>query len=121
MRDEATIKAKIDSERQRTLENIALRTERPGMAYWLSFAAEDGFRGAVIVHAEDFITAVMECNLRDINPHGECQGMEIPAEYAAMIPEEWKYRVLSRSDCADFDKEMFKLRALAGAAAKEPE
>jgi hypothetical protein len=101
-----TLKARLHKERDRTLEQIATRTETPKRAFWLSFAGDGGFRGAVIVHAEDFTTAVMECNLRGINPHGECQGMEIPTEATAQIPDKWKNRILSREECKQFDEEM---------------
>lgn len=101
---EEVVKARIKGEQTRALENIAARTERPEQMWWLSFADENGFRGAVIVHAEDFITAVMECNIRSINPHGECRGMPVPL--TKTIPEKWKYRILSREECSEFDKEM---------------
>ena len=104
--DDKVVAARIKGEQARTLANIAARTEPPAGAYWLSFADDDGFRGAVIVHAEDFTTALMECNLRNINPHGEVQGMPIPPEIAAAIPDKWKNRVLRRNECAEFDKEM---------------
>lgn len=99
------VAARMNGERTRVLENIAARTERPEQMWWLSFVGDGGFRGAVIVHAEDFVTAVMECNIREINPHGECQGMPVPL--GNDIPEKWKYRILSRKECAEFDKEMF--------------
>lgn len=103
---ERTIKERIRKEQERTLTAIATRTEIPAGAFWLSFAGDDGFHGAVIVHADDFVMAVMECHLRQINPHGEVQGMEIPPDVAARIPDKWKNRILSRQECAEFDKEM---------------
>lgn len=87
-------------------ENIYAQTERPSEAYWLSFADDDGFRGAVIIHATEFTEAVMQASLRGLNPHGEVAGMKIPAAVAATIPEGWKYRLLSREECTSFDKEM---------------
>jgi hypothetical protein len=60
--DDSPIKERIRKEQERTLAMIAGRDERPATAFWLSFAGDDGFHGAVIVHAEDFVTAVMECN-----------------------------------------------------------
>lgn len=104
--DEKTVAARIRGEQERTIANVAAETKRPDTAFWLSFADASGFRGAVIVHANDFVEALMRCNLLDINPHGECQGMPIPAEGAAMIPEKWKYRILTREECAKFDEEM---------------
>ena len=108
--DQQTIDARIRSEQKRTLENIAAATELPGQAFWLSFAGEEGFRGAVIVHANDFVEAVMRSNLLGVNPHGEVQGMPIPADTASRIPERWKNRLLSREECGQFDAEMTKLQ-----------
>lgn len=106
---ERTLKAKILKEQIRTIAQMAERTGIPEGAFWLSFAGDDGFHGAVIVHAEDFFTAVMECNLRGINPHGECQGMPIPPEVAANIPDKWKNRILTREECGEVDREMASL------------
>jgi hypothetical protein len=103
---ERTLKARIKREQERTLGIIANRTDRPGSVWWLSFVGDEGFRGAVMVNAEDFTTALMETNVRNINPHGEVQGLEIPADEAQQIPEHWKYRILSRDECEQFDKEM---------------
>lgn len=113
MRDKETVAAMIKGERARTIANISARTERPGCAWWLSFADDEGFRGALIIHANDFREAVMEANLRGLNPHGECKGLEVPAAMAALIPEEWKYRLLSRNDCEQFDKEMEAIKSKA--------
>ncbi len=104
MLNEKTIAARIKGETARTLGNIAARTELPTKMFWLSFADDNGFRGAVIVHANDFLEAVMEANLHSINPHGECQGVEIPVGH--VIPDKWKYRLLDRAECERFDAEM---------------
>jgi hypothetical protein len=109
--DEATIKARMQGEMERTLGNIVAEVERPSTAFWLSFADDDGFRGAVIVHANDFLEAIMRCNLEGINPHGECQGREIPLGSVLKIPERWKNRILSREDCVRFDAEMMEAQA----------
>lgn len=98
------LKAKMDGERTRVLENIAARKELPSKQWWLSFADDDGFRGAVIVHANEFVEAVMEANLYQINPHGECQGMEVPE--GKVVPREWTYRLLDRATCEEFDRTM---------------
>ena len=103
---ERTLKARIKKVQKESFETIAARTERPPALWWLSFAGPDGFHGAVMVHAENFPTALMECNLRDINPHGEVQGIECPEPMVAKVPEKWKYRILSRKECEKFDKEM---------------
>ena len=111
MKPDAEVQQRMQAETERTLDVIFSRKEVPATAFWLSFAGEDGFHGAVIVHAEDFLTALTECNLRGINPHGECQGVLIPAEAAALISDQWKNRILSREDCGKFDTEMCSLAA----------
>jgi hypothetical protein len=78
----------------------------PASAWWLSFADDEGFRGAIIIHANDFVDAFARVNLLNLNPGGECQGMPIPAEGAAQIDAKWKNRLLSRAECSQFDREM---------------
>ncbi len=109
--DPETVKARIRSEKMRALTNIA-RAPEPETAWWLSFVGEEGFRGVVIVQANDLIEAIMRTVLGNLNPGGQVGGMEIPAEIAAMIPEPWKNRLLSREDCARFDLEMKKSHPL---------
>jgi len=115
MLDEKTVAARIAGEKQRCMENIAARTERPTKIWWLSFA--DGnkpkgsqFLGAIIIHANDFIEAITETHMLGINPGGECQGMQVPPEGELLVPigEEWKYRLLSLQECEAFDAEMNK-------------
>lgn len=107
MLDPATVQARIRGEQARTLLNIASETAPPEQGWWISFADET-FRGAVIVQANDFVEAIMRAHLAGINPGGEAQGMLIPAETAAKIPEHWKNRLLSREECQSFDAEMKK-------------
>ena len=102
--DDKTIAARISGERERVLKNIAAQETLPDSVWWLSFADEGGFRGAVIAHGEEFLEALMRVNLLGINPHGECQGMgPIPAD---VIPEKWLNRVLTKAECEEFDREM---------------
>jgi hypothetical protein len=100
--DETTIAARIKGEQARTLGNIAARTELPRQQWWLSFADDTGFRGVVIVHAEGFMEALMETNLHHCNPHGECQGMPIPAD--VVVPSTHTYRILDRAEAESLDR-----------------
>jgi hypothetical protein len=99
--DERTIAARIKGERTRALENIALRTDLPRQQWWLSFADERGFRGVVVVYAEGFTEALMEANLHDCNPHGECRGLLIPD--TIVIPSTHTYRILNKSEAMYVD------------------
>lgn len=103
---ERTLKARMARDWERSLELIAARIERPRTVWWLSFADEISFRGAVVIHAEDFITAIIETTIRHINPGGECQGMPAPEDVAVKIPEEWKNRLLSRTECEELDRSL---------------
>ena len=49
--------------------------------FWLSFADEDGFRGAAFVEAEDLIAAVRRAHLLGINPGGQVLGPAVPEDY----------------------------------------
>ena len=104
---ERTLKARIDREINRCIDAELSRTERPAKMWWLSFADDTGFKGAVIVHANDFVEALFQANLHQCNPHGECQGMPVPE--GREIPEKWKYRILTRAECEQFDREMSSL------------
>lgn len=55
---------------------------------------DDGFRGVAIVHANDFLEAVMECNLHGCNPHGQVQGVPVPPQ--VVFPKEFTYRILDK-------------------------
>ncbi len=48
------------------------------VAHWLSFAGEEGFLGAAIIEAEDFICAVMLAHRCGCNPGGEVKGQPLP-------------------------------------------
>lgn len=112
MLDEKTIRARISGERQRAIENILARTERPAKIWWLSFADEhkprgSQFLGVVIIHANDFIEAITESHMLNINPGGQCQGMLIARPDAInLIDEGWKGRLLDKDECEALDKEM---------------
>lgn len=70
--------------------------------WWLSFADPNlpkgsQFLGVAIVEASDFMMAVMQANLLDINPGGEVQGSPVPPENAAYI-KDWTNRLLSMEE-----------------------
>lgn len=52
--------------------------------WWLSFAPKTGPATVVIVEADALLSAVSETNRRQINPHGEVLGFEIPREMEAI-------------------------------------
>lgn len=48
--------------------------------FYISFATDEGFRGATVVQADDAAGAVEEATTRGLNPGGEAAIMEIPPE-----------------------------------------
>jgi hypothetical protein len=109
MLDKKTVEAEIRGERARAMANIASRTKRPETAFWISFA-EDGFRGAIIIHSEDFSTAIVESHAMGINPGGQVMAIPIDPVVSSLIPERWKNRLLSKAECVEFDKELTAIR-----------
>ena len=107
--DRTVADARIHGEVTRSMENIAAEDAPPTQAFWLSFVGDNGFLGAVIVHANDFWEALTRSHMLKVIPGGECASWEIPAETARMIPEKWKNRLLSREKCKQLDAEMSKL------------
>lgn len=105
-RGQKTVDAIIHGEVARSIENIAAQTARPNPAFWLSFVRDGKFRGALIIHADDFTEALTRSHLMKLNPGGEVAGKFIPARWAADIPEHWKNRLLSRTDIEQFDRKM---------------
>ena len=104
--DEKTRLARIKGEQERALTNIAARTGLPEQQWWLSFVGDEGFRGVVIAHGNDFAEALMDATMHDCNPRGEVQGHPIPLQI--VIPKEWTYRILSRTDAAQLDELLAK-------------
>ena len=84
---------------QRTQELLDEEKKHPERLMYLSFAGEEGWRGAVIIKARGMGHAVLECHLRGINPHGQVMGIDIPEEEAARVAEADTNRLLSLEDC----------------------
>jgi hypothetical protein len=51
--------------------------------FYISFATDEGFRGATVVHALDAEGALKEATNRELNPGGEAAIVEIPSETEA--------------------------------------
>ena len=62
--------------------------------YYLSFAGEEGFRGAVVVEAPTFGLAVLRTTVLKINPHGEVLGAIISEE--ELPPTIYRHKLLSK-------------------------
>lgn len=66
------------------------------MKWWYLSFAEDGFKGACIVEAEDFLAAVEEAHRRKINPGGQVFGQPVPED--AVYDPSYRNRLLTRED-----------------------
>lgn len=64
--------------------------------FYLSFADDDGFRGAIIVNARGEMHAVQRCHDLGINPGGQVAIFDIPD--GAPRPEGVEDRLLSKRD-----------------------
>ena len=88
---------------------------QPQKWWWLSFADETGFLGAVVTRAHGITTAIMKTHSLGINPGGEVAGFEL-ADEMMDTPEGRKHtqfadQLLSKKD---IDEKL-------GAAAKMPD
>jgi hypothetical protein len=82
--------------------------------WWLSFAAEDGFRGVVIIGPVPggLLAAVAWSHLLGINPGGEAAGFQFPPGAIEHVPETFRKRVLTKDQALSVD-EMVARRGLA--------
>ena len=93
-------------------------------SWWLSFVdgdrpKDEQFLGVCVVTAPDFGTAVQRAHLLGCNPGGEVQGVEIPMDTAPFIEDKWRRRVLTREECAEFDKHVQAVCPHAARRARE--
>lgn len=83
--------------------------------WWLSFADDDGFLGAVLTQAKGFINAVQKTHDLGINPGGEVKAVQLPDNIAAhpkfATHEQYADQLLTKKD---IDNKL-------GGAAKWPE
>jgi hypothetical protein len=68
--------------------------------WWLSFASEERFLGAVIVQARSFAEARTVAKIRGVNPGGEALVLPVPSE-ASGPPPGYADRLLSKTDCEE--------------------
>ena len=76
--------------------------EAQPMSWWCLSYADKVFRGAVIVQASGFLSAVARANELQINPGGEVAGFEILEEALPLIPENQRNRLLTRAEVEAF-------------------
>ena len=65
--------------------------------YYLSFADQTGFLGAVVLEAFGFTDAISQAIKKGINPGGECLGEPWPEDVAKPAPEK-RNRLLTKEE-----------------------
>jgi len=65
--------------------------------WYLSYASQTAFLGAVILEAYGFVDAVMQSTFLGLSPGGQVMGWALPPE-AKLPAEEQRNRLLSRAD-----------------------
>ena len=73
--------------------------------FWLSFADEKQFLGALIVEADSFPAAVTKSHLLNQNPGGEIMALEIDASLP-QPPARYLHRLMDRAEVEAFDAYM---------------
>lgn len=94
--------ARLD-EYERLCANDIVPDEHNGL-WWLSFADDDGFRGAALVFADSLVNAIREAHVLRINPGGEVMGIPVPGDIAP--GGKWIGRLLSADECRELDEIM---------------
>jgi len=70
-------------------------------AWWyLSYADEKGFRGAVYVEGDGFLDACQESHRRQLSPGGQVKGAMVPPDIVPKI-EPHAYRLLTAEEARD--------------------
>ncbi len=72
------------------------------MLFYMSFADDDSFRGAVITHAENEIAACLKTHQMNINPGGEILFVDASGSPLEAMPQWWD-RLLTREEVAQLD------------------
>lgn len=89
----------------------------PMRLWWLSFAAEDGFRGACQVWAPSYMLAIREAHRLGCNPGGEVKGMDLDPTAVRFVDEKYIGVLMNEHDCEIFDALMEEKIKDAGFAA----
>jgi hypothetical protein len=84
--------------KQRLASILAEEGKHPEWTWFLSFAGEEGFRGAVITRARGMTLAIRRANEMGINPGGEVLSFSVPAGEESCIPADMYDRLLRREE-----------------------
>lgn len=106
-----------EQDRRRRLLTVKLLEEagNPDEYFYHSFADDSGFLGGVMVAASGHATSLRRAHKMGINPGGEVLTQTISAEVWKRIPDEFKWRLLTKEDVERFDSVMEAADAADGA------
>lgn len=80
---------------------LAAEAGNPPIWWWLSFADDDGFRGACLVKAGGMLSAVAESHRLRINPGGQVLAVAVPS--GVDIPSAFVNRLLDKAEAESDD------------------
>ena len=87
---------KPDAFRNRVNQVLAEERKNPLGLWYLSYAGEEGWRGAIFIEAHGMAEAAYLANHRKLNPGGEVMGVPVPEEE---IPaKQWHNRLLTKAE-----------------------
>jgi hypothetical protein len=86
-----------------TAEILAEESQEIETWWWLSFADDNGFRGAAMVRGRGILSAVHEASRLGLNPGGDVAGLSLQDHEP---PSEWVGRLLTREGVAVFNSLM---------------
>lgn len=76
------------------------------MWYYMSFANNEEFLGALIIEADNEFDMMIKSHLSGHNPGGEIQFLTIPEEAIDKLPDKYKDRLLTREEVEEMDRVM---------------
>jgi hypothetical protein len=100
----------MDSFEARIRELHAQEMQEPTRWWYLSFAGDDGWKGACIVPGKGVITATLMSKRLKANPGGEVLVIPVPEDLAESIPAEAVGRLLTREEVQRYCGELVDLR-----------
>ena len=90
----------------RVTELMLEEMKNPLRWWYLSFADEQAFRGAVLIQAKGPTTALKRCHDLKLSPRGQVYIVDIPED--KLPDEQWTYRVLGIEELEAAFKEPVK-------------
>jgi hypothetical protein len=114
--------AEIEARLTKLLKDEADDPEGHGW-WWLSYADDEGFNGAVLIRANGFMSACQFSANVGFSPGGQVRGTLTPKLLEEVCPDVIKAyanRVLTKEECAEFDVKIDEAARARGLVPVEP-